>query len=191
MTKRRIMTSVAVVALICFAIISAGCSGTDTEQNSQANAAPSSESEVTVPEKIDEVYVNKLLDQIVALTVDNSEDWGRIEHFISVETNPNNGAVWNPEGIQIYVVDTSTPNWLFVKFKEDVPKNSFYSGPVLLWWREEPGGEVFYEGRFISLVIGASEPLREKPYEYGIETYADPPPEVIKVLSDNNVKLIY
>jgi len=186
MTKRRIMTSITVIALICFAIISAGCSGTDTEQNNQANAASSSISQNP------KAHTQMLLDSMMSQMVANDKAWEDASLLIRnhVRNHKEEGVLWNPEGIK-FSTDEIEPNLLFHGFEKNIPENSFYAGPVVFWWREEPEGEIFYETYFSVYETGITSSWREKPYEYGIETYADPPSEVIKVLSDNNVKLIY
>ena len=182
MTKRRIMTSVAVVALICFAIISAGCSGTD---NKQANAAPSSDLEIIKGEKTS--YARELLEK-------NMKALFAEEHLVD-NTNlaklyaryRENELYWNTD----FELTPNGYGGMKFGFKDGTPKNAFYGGPVILWYKTTPESEIEYSGVKVMTGPSARTTIVDViPVEWGFEYY-ETPPQILKIMSDNDIKLHY
>lgn len=134
----------------------------------------------------------ELMDIMMADVARDDEKLEQLSNLVYLHARNNkNEVLWNPEGLQITALYESKPNELYHGFVNS-PENSIYVGPIIFWWRENEGDKILYEASFSVVHEGVMSSWRNsKPYEYGILTYPDPPPEIIKVLSDNNIKLIY
>ena len=183
MIERKIVTNVAVIALICFAIISAGCSGTD---NKQANAAPSSDLEIIKGEKTS--YARELLEE-------SMEALFAEEHLVD-NTNLvklraryfDNELYWNTD---FEVVPNGRGGMKF-GFKEGTPENAFYGGPIIMWYKTSLDSPIEYSG--VKMMTGSSSKetiVDVIPAEWGLEYYETPPPQILKIMSDNDIKLHY
>ena len=199
MIKRKKVLSIITFMVIIFAIASAGCSDAEKNQSNVTSSAlnPSEQTTNSVvndpedPTVFDEIHAKELLDQIWTGTLKSEYAWNQVLKAITIDIKgyeyKKEGLVWTPERVVI----EENNGILFHGLKSTAGENTFYAGPVVRWWQEKPGSEVFYEATFLVTTGGSYHEWREKAYRYGVEVYADPPPEVIKVLSDNNVKLIY
>jgi len=156
--------------------------------NNPSNAFTNAPKDPTV---VDKIYMQSLLNQMMEAAVNDEEIWNDISRLIYMEARncKKEGLIWDPEKISLVEGKGTTPGMLY--FGIDAPSgNYFYAGPLIRWWQEKAGGEVFYEPFFYVDTAGSFESWKKTPYTYGIETFADPPKEVIEVLESNGVKLI-
>jgi len=183
MIERKIVTNVAVIALICFAIISAGCSGTD---NKQANAAPSSDLEIIKGEKTS--YARELLEESMKAIfaedhlVDNT-------NLVRLSARyQDNELYWNTD----FEVVPNDRGGMKFGFKDGVPENAFYAGPIIMWYKTSLDSPIEYTAaRMISTPVSKRTIVDVIPVEWGFEYYETPPPQVLKIMSDNDIKLHY
>ncbi len=156
--------------------------------NPSDNANPIIESRQS--SEFDEMW--ELMDIMMADVAKDEEKLEQLSDLVYLHARNNkDGVLWNPEGLQITALYESKPDELYHGFI-DSPEYSIYVGPIIFWWRESEGDEILYEASFSVIHEGVMSSWRNsKPYEYGILTYSDPPPEIIKVFSDIGIKLIY
>ena len=77
-------------------------------------------------------------------------------------------------------------------FKDGTPKNAFYGGPVILWYKTTPESEIEYSGVKVMTGPSARTTIVDViPVEWGFEYYETPPPQILKIMSDNDIKLYY
>ncbi|MFA7170232.1 MAG: hypothetical protein WC178_05295 [Candidatus Paceibacterota bacterium] len=77
-------------------------------------------------------------------------------------------------------------------FKDGTPENAFYGGPVILWYKTTPESEIEYSGVKVMTGPSARTTIVDViPVEWGFEYYETPPPQVLKIMSDNDIKLHY
>jgi len=143
------------------------------------------------PTVFDKSYAQYLLDQSMASATKDAKAWEMTSEFILLYIKGNkNDLTWSPEKVTLIEGKNSNYGSLYFGLDDSTGK-SFYAGPVVRWCQEKPGDPITYEVPFIATTGGDFTEWREIPYKYGIETYTNPPPEILKIFSDNNAKLIY
>ena len=77
-------------------------------------------------------------------------------------------------------------------FKDGVPENAFYAGPIIMWYKTSLDSPIEYTAaRMISTPVSKRTIVDVIPVEWGFEYYETPPPQVLKIMSDNDIKLHY
>ena len=158
--------------------------------NNPSNAFTNAPKDPTV---FDENHAQYLLDEVMKAYTNDEKAWKKTSELMYLHTRncEKEGVLWNPEELRVGEFKNSPSKVAYFGFAEDAPKNSFYAGPVVIWWREKPGGEIFYAPLFVSTDASYS-PWRDNiPYECGLKTCSNPPREVVEVLNSKNIKLIY
>ena len=167
----------------------------ETPSISTITSTPTPIPTVTTSDTVyDAVHVQMLLDTSWESVVDDPKHPEYVETMtttILFQTRTYDEVLWNYEDFQIFYPDLNPGGLLCYGFTDDAPKNSFYSGPIVLWRQEEPGGEIIYTvGSGCWITDGVMSWVKE-PYRYGIVTYEEPPKEVIEIFEEAGRTLIY
>ena len=76
--------------------------------------------------------------------------------------------------------------------KDGSPKNAFYGGPVIMWYKTGPDAEIEYSGAKMVEGLGPTITITDVvPYEWGLVYHETPPPQILKIMSDNDITLHY
>ncbi|HAS91713.1 MAG TPA: hypothetical protein DCS12_05575 [Clostridiales bacterium] len=140
----------------------------------------------------DESHAQHLLDQTMMSATKDAKTWKRTSDFILLYIKGSKGDLrWSPEKVILTEGKAFDEGGVLYFGLEDSTGESFYAGPVVCWYQEKPGDPIIYEPSFIATTGGDFTEWKETPYKYGVEAYADPPEEILKIFSDNNVQLIH
>ena len=102
--------------------------------------------------------------------------------------NHNNELLWSTN-FEVIPNDRGGMNF---KFKDGTPKNAFYGGPVIMWYKTGPNTEIEYSGVKLVRGPGGSIPITDViPTEWGLVYCENPPSQILKIMSDNDITLHY
>jgi len=77
-------------------------------------------------------------------------------------------------------------------FKDGTPENAFYGGPIIMWYKTSLDSPIEYSGVKMMTGPNSKETIVDViPVEWGLEYYETPPPQILKIMSDNDIKLHY
>lgn len=201
-SKNKKLALIGIVALIIIAIV-AVAGGFPGAGNSSVIENPSIPTVTITPTPTattatsntvyDAIYVQRLLDDSWQSVVENPDYIGAVESTINtaLKIGKYDQMIWNSKDFQVFYPECNPDKILAYGFADNIPDNTFYAGPIVLWSQEEPGGEINYAYGSGVWFADGSMGWKKEPYRYGIVTYDNPPKEIIEIFEKTGKTLIY
>lgn len=182
MIKNKYITLFILLIAIVF-VITSGC----TETESKANPT-SATFEQKIIKPSGESYAKELLEKNTKIFFG--------EDYLAENTNlvklrakyHNNELLWSTN----FEVVPNNRGGMKFGLKDGSPKNAFYGGPVIMWYKTGPDAEIEYSGAKMVEGLGPTITITDVvPYEWGLVYHETPPPQILKIMSDNDITLHY